>query len=323
VEKDDWIRMAHFVWIEVEYRCTAEDFVDLQMAMVQMAEARALGAFTVRRFKLLDELRNNSYYQADNSSALIDRLTLASRLAWRDIPPDLSESDFDLGRFDRSQSLINRPVLALDSTDDPLLLVAPILVSDSTMYALSGLRDGHIQNQFWSSKEAKSYAGARAHAGGHAFEDRVAHKLRSLGMRAWPRRTPSCVLNEKTDPELGEIDVLAVSTDNARLWVIEAKDLRFCRTEAEVSARISEYRGRMVLDKKRREKPDKMLRHIRRVNYLRQRRDRVCAQLSLSAPPEVLGLLIVDSPQPMNFYMLDQLKDGQSTFLDAIESFSF
>lgn len=251
------------------------------------------------------------------------RITLVSRRGWSDFSNGLAESDFDLGRFDRRYSLINRPLLALDTTDDPLLLVAPMLVSDSTMYALSGLRDGHLQNQFWISAEAKSYVGARAKDAGHAFEDRVAERLRGLGLRAWTRCKLSWVLNTKTDPELGEVDVLAVSADNKRLWIIEAKDLRFCRTEAEVSARVSEYRGRVVADAKGREKPDKMLRHIRRVQYLRERHDGVCSRLRLSAPPEVHGLLIVDSPQPMNFFMLDKLEDGRSAFLDAIDNFPF
>ena len=46
-------------------------------------------------------------------------------------------------------------------------------------------------------------------------------------------------------------------------------------------------------------------------------------RLQLNAPPEVRGLLVVDSPQPMNFYMLDNLEDGDSAFLDALDSFDF
>jgi Holliday junction resolvase-like predicted endonuclease len=163
----------------------------------------------------------------------------------------------------------------------------------------------------------------RANEAGHAFEDRVAEKLRSLGLRAWTRRKLSWALNAKADPQLGEVDVLAASADNRRLWVIEAKDLRFCRTEAEVSARLAEYRGRMITDAQGRTKPDKMLRHIRRVQYLRARHDAVCARLGLDVPPAVNGLLIVDSPQPMNFYMLEQVEDGQSAFLDTIEQYHF
>ncbi len=174
---------------------------------------------------------------------MLKRLTLSSRNSWHDFSSGLTAADLDLGRFDRRCSLINRPFLALDMDDDPLLLVSPILVSDATMYALSGLRDGTLQNQFWTSDIAKSYVGKRAEEAGLAFEERVAERLRSLGLRAWTRVKLSWILNAKVEQTLGDIDVLAVSTDSLRVWVIEAKDLRFCRTEAEVSARLSEYRG--------------------------------------------------------------------------------
>jgi hypothetical protein len=316
---DDDLRTA----IEAEYKATAEAFVDLQYAILQIAEARESGVLLMKRSELVRELRANKYYTSQAPAAMLERLTLLSRNGWNDLSAGLTEGDLDLGRFDRPYSLINRPLLALETGDDPLLLVSPILVSDSTMYALSGLRDGNLQNQFWTSKEAKSYVGMRSNEAGLAFEERITEKLRNLGLRAWTRVKLSWILNTKVDPMLGDIDVLAVSSDNRRLWVIEAKDLRFCRTEAEVSARLSEYRGRMVTDAKNRDKPDKMLRHIKRVQYLRARNDAVCSRLDLNAPPEVHGLLIVDSPQPMNFYMLDQLEDGQSAFLDAIHSVAF
>jgi hypothetical protein len=152
---------------------------------------------------------------------------------------------------------------------------------------------------------------------------RVAAKLRELGLKAWTRVKLSWVLNMKVDPALGDIDVLAISPDHRRVWVIEAKDLRFCRTEAEVSARLSEYRGQMNRDDSGRERPDKMLRHIRRTQFLRQHNTHARGRLGLKDAPEIRALLVVDSPQPMNFYMLDQLDDGKSAFLDSIETFQF
>src|SRR5208337_4724268 len=113
--------------------------------------------------------------------------------------------------------------------------------------------------------------------------------IKGLGLEAWPRCKLSWALNEKVPDELGDLDVLAVSQDRRRVWVIEARNLRLCRTEAEVAVRLSEYRGRTIRDSKGREKPDRMLRHIRRVEYMRQRRERLCDRLKLDAVPEVRG----------------------------------
>jgi hypothetical protein len=43
----------------------------------------------------------------------------------------------------------------------------------------------------------------------------------------------------------------------------------------------------------------------------------------VDSPPEVRGLLVVDAPQPMNFFAIGQLEDTESAFLDAIENFDF
>jgi len=79
----------------------------------------------------------------------------------------------------------------------------------------------------------------------------------------------------------------------------------------------------MTRNSRGRDEPDKMLRHVRRVQYLRKHRDALCHRLKLSEPPAVKGLLVVDAPQPMNFHMLEKLEDGDSAFLDAIGSFEF
>lgn len=309
--------------IEAEYQVSAEAFIDLQYAILQIVENAGTDVVIMKRSMLSRMLAANEAYPSNDPMPLLTRLTLSRRTSWLNRSSGLAESDIDLSRFDRPFSLIGRPLLALDDDADPAVLVGPMLVSDSTMYALSGLMDGSLQNQFWTSEAARQYVGEKSRSEGLAFEGRVAERLRGLGLKAWPRCQLSWALNEKVSPELGDIDVLAVSPDRQRVWVIEAKNLRLCRTEAEVASRLSEYRGRLVKDSKGRERPDKLLRHIRRVQYLRERRAALCHRLQLDAPPEVRGLLLFDSPQPMNFHMLDQLEDAASAFLDGLDAFRF
>jgi hypothetical protein len=309
--------------LETEYGDSPEAFFDLQYALVQVAEARGEGAFAIKRSELCSLLGENRYFPAGDHSALLERLTLPRRHSWRDLLSGLTESDFDLSRFDRRFSLINRPLLALDDSGDPLILVAPMFVADATMYSLSGLMDGRLNNQFWMSDVAKKYAGLRGKAAGEAFEESVAERLRGMKLEAWVRCKLSWALNQKVDDKLGDVDVLAVSPDRKRVWVIEAKDLRLCRTEAEVAARLYEYRGRMTRNSKGHQEPDKMLRHVRRVQYLRKHRAALCHRLKLNEPPIVKGLLIVDAPQPMNFHMLEKREDCDSAILDAIGNFEF
>jgi hypothetical protein len=318
-ERLDWsaeLRAA----VEGEYQTSAEAFLDLQFALIQAAERRGQGVFFARHSELLDELRGNDAYPKVDVSGLLRRLTLRCRGSWH---ADLAEADRDLSKFDRRYSLINRPLLAIDRDDDPTVLVVPAFVSDAITYAIYGLHGGELQGTYWDSPVARSHAGAMAKANGEAFEKSVAERLNALGLNARMRCSLSSLLNEKVDPKYGDIDVFAVAKDKRTVWVIEAKNLRLCRTETEIAARLSEYRGRMVKDSKGREKPDKLLRHIRRVEYLRARLSALAKNLKLEGLHAVKGLLIVDAPQPMNFHMLDELADAESVFLDAIDTFRF
>lgn len=309
--------------IEAEYQISAEAFLDLQYAVVAMASAARQAMIVMRRSEIARALAADASFPREDPTPLLARLTLPFRKSWHDFSGGLKAIDFDLSRFDRPLSLIGRPLLALEDDADPTVMVAPLLISDSTMYSFSGLMDGSLQNQFWTSDVARRYVGEVSAAAGPRFEESVAAKLRGIGLRAWVRCKPSWALNQKVSQELGDIDVLAVSPDGRRVWVVEAKNLRLCRSEIEVASRLYEYRGRTTPDRKGKEVPDALLRHIRRVRYLRERNGALCHRLELETPPEVHGLLVVDSPQPMNFHMLEKMEDADSAFLSAIDKFKF
>lgn len=309
--------------LQAEFHVTAEAYREFQFAAIQLAELKDAGVFSMRRTELANWLAERETFRSSDTAAFLDRLTLPSRAGWFTMNSHLKEIDIDIGRFDRPWSLINRPLLALDGSDDPAILVVPMFISDSTAYCLSGLVNGFLNDRFWESMEARQYAGAQGKAAGDQFEDTLVGKLRNLELKVIPRCKLSAVLNQKVPDDLGDIDALAVSTDRKRVWAIEAKNLRLCRTEAETVARMTQYRGTMITDHRGRQRPDKMLRHIRRVQYLRQHRERLCERLELPEPPEVYGLLVVEAPQPMNFDMPGTLADGQSIFMDALSTFQF
>jgi hypothetical protein len=151
------------------------------------------------------------------------------------------------------------------------------------MYSFSGLREGTLNNTYWTSDAARAYAGSQGHAMGERFEDEVGERLRKLGLEVWTRRALSWALNMKVDPAFGNIDVLAVDHDRRRVWVIEAKNLRLCRTEIEIASRLVEYRGRTNRRRNGRDTPDKMLRHIRRVEFMRDNAGGLFSRLKLGS----------------------------------------
>lgn len=301
-----------------EFSTSAEALVDLAAALLEMAEKRGKGVFTLKRSEIATWLEEDKDYPAGDVSAMLERLTLRQRESWTKEEEWLKPRDLDLSRFDRPNSLINRPLLALSDEDDPIVLVAPMMISDALMYAVGTMHKGSLHGEFWSSSEARKYAGRRADEMGREFEDEVAAKLNGLGLAASTRRTVNDLLQQSSEIDMGDVDVFAVSADQSKVWIIEAKNIRLCRTETEVAARMTEYRGQSRPDKNGVERPDKMLRHLNRVRHIRNHTEKLSECLGLADIPEVYGLMVVDAPQPMNFHMLDDDPDARSCMLDDV-----
>ncbi len=305
--------------VSSEFKCLPEAFVDLQFAVIQLCESANSSILVMRRSELASSVTVNERFPDRDISLLLERLTLPRRDDWKVRPEGYSSRDLELWRFDRRYSLINRPLIAITSDPDPILVVSPAFVSDATMYQVGGMHYATVHNDaFWDSKEATAYAGERAKDIGAEFEDKVAKLLNGEGFDAKPRQKVTALLEDAVESDLGDVDVFAIAPTRSDVFVIEAKNLKLCRTEAEVAARMMDYAGKMRQDSKGREKPDKLLRHIRRVQYLRENAQRLGERLGLPTQPRIHGLMVVDAPQPMNFYMLEKNPDAHSCPLDDL-----
>lgn len=195
---------------------------------------------------------------------------------------------------------MGRPIVALNADEDPLLLVSPPLMERATLHNLAGAMQGGLQGRFWTSAAMRAFVGAAAEKTGLNFNLRVAEQVRSIGPTAYASVKLTDALHHKGTEavkRLGDIDVLALSADGRHAWVIEAKDIRFCRTLGETTSRLSEYRGQVDAKGRR----DNLRKHLDRVEYVRAHRKDLAQRYRLAAAPEVHGLVVLDSPQPMAF----------------------
>jgi len=286
--------------LQAEYGITSEMFGTFDRALCGLAIAADKDVIMLRRSELLSRLQENPEIDAVALRQLVNRLILPCRAGWRDLLSRAHSNDFDLGRFDRPLSLIARPLLAIAQGPDPLLAVGPAVVERSFMHGLGGAMNGSLQGGFWSSKKMRSYVGGAANRAGMAFNDAIAEDLRAQGLEANASVAPWACLNHQATPTvklLGDVDVLALSPDRRHAWVIEAKDIKLCRTLGETARRLSDYRGQQRHDGK----PDNLLRHLDRVAYVRAHVTDLAKRLKLAIVPEVHGLVVVDTPQPMIF----------------------
>lgn len=304
--------------LQSEFGVPAGAFLELGYLLADLAIELGQSTFTILRSNLLSWLDSREVEGQPNFEHLVDRLTLASRPNWQSLPDGTLERDFDIARFDRRHSLIGRPLVALNSDPDPLLAVAPALVERAARHNIGGASAGGLQGEFWVSKQMRSYVGGAGERLGLEFNERVAEAIQALGLSASASVKPSACLNQKataTLKRLGDIDVLAFTSDGRHAWVIEVKDIKLCRTLSETAKRLSEYRGLSLANGK----PDNLLRHLNRVEYVRENAADLAKRKKLPKVPKVHGLVVVDAPQPMTFVTATDSLDARFVTLDALE----
>jgi hypothetical protein len=188
-------------------------------------------------------------------------------------------------------------------------MLAPGVVERSLFHNFGGALTGGLQNEFWSSREMQKFASRRGDETGLAFNDELARELVALGLEAHASAKLTWCLHHKGTDEvkrLGDVDVLVFSPDRTRVWVIEAKDLKMCRTLGETARRLSEYQGITKVNGK----PDNLLKHLNRVDYVRKYASDLQSRFKLTHLPKVSGIVVVGSPQPMEMIAIKGGRDA-------------
>jgi hypothetical protein len=303
--------------VAAEYGVDIDAYLDLPAATALLAGERGQGVFALRRIELIATLEGLDAMKGKRVAPLIDRMTLAPRNGSLEIPPGFVRADFDIARFDRRCSLIARPIVAMSFDDDPELLVAPSVIERALFHNILGAMGGSLQNAFWESKAMRTFASASAEKVGLEFNQRLAEAVATFGPKTWPSAKPAWCLNCKATPAveaLGDIDVLGVSSDGLKVWVVEAKDLKLCRTLGESARRLADYRGGLSESGK----PDRLLRHLRRVSFIRSHASELVGRLKLPGVPEVHGVVVVRAPQPMENKPANLSADARVVMFDDL-----
>tara|TARA_R110002096_G_scaffold435816_1_gene663003 strand:+ start:18078 stop:21854 length:3777 start_codon:yes stop_codon:yes gene_type:complete len=200
----------------------------------------------------------------DSSNRFINELIIRHRASW-DIPSEgYTDKDIVPWRFKRRLSLVYRPIVQLTNSDESLCICSPELVRIGLALRLSRAFNGEFEDQIFTSQRMRAWAGSRRNQLGHKFTKSMAALLRKDGWKVKLERELPEILGRKLERDYGDVDILAWNPKLSRTLVIECKNLFVAKTPGEVARQLVEFRGQVD----NRGKPDRLLRHLQRVNLL-------------------------------------------------------
>lgn len=222
-------------------------------------------------------------------------LTLVPRVEWNEPKPTGALArDWQPWRMNRKLSLTRRPFIQLDETDDPEVLIFPLLAARAVRRMFE-LIDGHLGSEMFDSKDIDRWIGKVVHERGHAFNHSVAAKLREIGFEALPDQLMTQFGGNKA---LGDVDVLAWDRASGVVWAIECKRLQMDRTVGEIGERLADYTTKGT----RKGKRTPIQKHLERLDFLHSNKASLRPITGLDQNKIILrSALITDRIVPMQF----------------------
>ena len=281
---------------QVEFGFSIDELLEMLDAIGQLGATRDSVAFTID-----GEILHRALAQAvgdQPAASFLTRFSLVHRERWDRTPAGFDAKDWYPWRFSRRLSLISRPLVQLDNSQNPCYVVAPGLIGDGIRSTLARAFDGELPPDSFASVEMKRWIGTRSSEKGHYFNDSVASALSGDDWQVRSNLKLPSALNRKLDKDYGDIDVLAWKQGDPRVLAIEAKDVGMARNGGEIARQLYEFRGEQFNSGE----PDRLLRHLERVRVLRNHLPELRKNLALPESAVVVDpWLVFSSSVPLQF----------------------
>lgn len=247
---------------------------------------------------------------------LVDAMRLWPRPQWEVAPKGFSNRDWHPWRYRRRLSVVERPLIQLDDTDDPTFLVAPDLIREGLIYVFRCSYEAAYDEERFRSRRMRKWIGTTRSVAGNDFNEAVAARLRELGWTARSSVKLTEVLNAKLDRDYGDVDVLAWNQGAQRVLVIECKDLGSAKTHGEIAKQLGEFRGRD--DEKGR--PDRLKKHLNRMEVLRCSPEAAAKCIGCTGVPTIEAHLVFENLVPVVFSLDEVLTKVKITEYNSLAS---
>ncbi|MBE0533618.1 MAG: hypothetical protein IH626_22570 [Rhodospirillales bacterium] len=256
------------------------------------------------------EMKTSEYFslmrsreiQDSVSKAFLSQFCLSPRTHWDRPPKGFEKKDIYPWRFGRRLSFVARPILAIDRSPDPTLIVAPASLQRSFVYLVDGAHRGLFAQSFFRTAEMRDKWWGKAHEG-HRFTAEVAQALADAGWTTRMNIGIPEILNRKLERDFGDVDVLAWRRGSKNVLIIECKDLSPARNYSEIAALLSDYQGVETNGE-----ADDLRKHLNRVLLLKASQPQI-ERFTGIEPVRIVSCLACSGVVPMQYAKIDALND--------------
>lgn len=299
---------------QAEFGLSIDSMRGTRDALENLAIEKERCVFIAYRDEMLAYCGNSEFTTQEDTEIFLERFSLWPREAWDKAPKGFSTRDWYPWLFGRALSLIARPAIRLENNDNPRYIISPGLISDGTTHTLSQYYEAEIATSKCQSSEMKRWIDDEKARQSHAFVTKVADVMKDAGYETCIEIEVTELLNEKTDKDYGDVDVLAWIPDQDEILAIECKDLKLAKTPNEIAEQLNHFSGQILANGKR----DELRKHLDRCTFLNEKAQRVAKSLGMSDRNiHVKNIVCFSKPNPTQ-YMASRFPDVKFLTIDEL-----
>jgi hypothetical protein len=297
VRETDGYEFPKVFWEALEEECGApleatRRFLDV---IEDAGIARGRAIFVMKKAELLELAAKENGIGLEAGTRFIEFLTFKTRPNWREVPTGYDERERFPWRFRRRLTILRKPLIQLDDSSGPDIIVTPGIARDAFAYMVGNYHRGDFPR--WQLQpKMRTWAGRSRDRIGRAFSEAVAARMRELGWNSETEVPVTKLLRKGFDRNYGDVDVLAWNETRGRVLLMECKDVQHRKIEGEIAEQLADFRGALRRDGK----PDDLLKHLRRVEVIMSHAAEVARYVGFERPA-IEGHLVFRNPVPMKF----------------------
>ncbi len=281
-----------------EFGFTLEDARATRGMLEEIAYDKKQCVFVTQLEELCNHCSTSNTVTVALLKSFLDRFCLWPRERWNKAPDGFKKKDWYPWRFRRRLSLISRPLLRLDNSDNPRYIISPGLLAQSMWYVVSRYYDAEVETSDCRSPLMKEWVDAEKNRQGHVFATKVFKVMKESGYETRLELTLNELLGEKLDKDYGDVDVIAWRDDKEDVLIIECKDIMLAKTPNEMADQLNRFAGQASQDGRR----DELLKHLDRCKLLGEKRACLAKTIELEAHNiRIKSVVCFSSAVPMQF----------------------
>ena len=271
------------------------------------------------RSELITRLVKETELPPDTIHSCLGPFTYTPRETWNSSPEGMGDWAWSPWRFQRPLSIVTRPIIQFDDSDDPTLIIAPAMITTHLSNFIIGARTGDMERRLFKENGPMFKWIDRINSEtGEAFNEKVAECFREIGWKARANLSDGQIFNRKKTQGFGDVDVLAWNEVGGRVLVIECKDLSTDKTIGEIAKRLEKYQG----ETNSKGKKDDLKKHLDRCEVIEAEKSKVEVFVEMQIK-QIERVLLFSGPTPLQFSAItDRHRVAVVTFADIKQRFA-